>query len=138
MYLAVYIDASEFCKNIITKLASFSISFSLSWEIFSEFDIAAFVVFVGEVYRAAHLKKQWVFVTDGSIAELQSEEFSNSLLAICFCSPYIDDDSFTPINCNLAGSTVSKFYYFCCQFQNDTSTFGSHMIWYDQEKSLLA
>ncbi|KAF3448040.1 hypothetical protein FNV43_RR08748 [Rhamnella rubrinervis] len=72
----------------------------------SEFDIAAYVVYVGEVYRAAHLKKQWVFVTDGSIAELQSEEFSNSLLAICFCSPYIDDDSFTPINYNLVGSTV--------------------------------
>ncbi|KAH7514694.1 hypothetical protein FEM48_Zijuj11G0117000 [Ziziphus jujuba var. spinosa] len=73
----------------------------------SEFDIAAFVVFVGEVYRAAHVKKQWVFVTDGSISELKSEEFSNSLLAICFCSPYTDDDDlFSPINCNLAGSTA--------------------------------
>lgn len=51
--------------------------------------------------------KQWVFVTDSSIAELQSEDFSDCLLAICFCSPYIDDDSFAPFNRNLAGSTVS-------------------------------
>ncbi|KAK9289849.1 hypothetical protein L1049_008009 [Liquidambar formosana] len=72
----------------------------------SEFDIAALVVHVGEVYTAAHQKKQWVFVTDGSISELQSEKSSKSLLAISFCSPYIDDDSFAPINYNLAGSIV--------------------------------
>uniref|UniRef100_A0A2N9G9N3 Tower domain-containing protein n=1 Tax=Fagus sylvatica TaxID=28930 RepID=A0A2N9G9N3_FAGSY len=75
----------------------------------SEFDIAVVVVYVGEVFTAPHQKKQWVFVTDGSISELQSEELSNSLLAISFCSPYIDDDSFTPVNSNLAGSTVG-FY----------------------------
>lgn len=110
----------------------FLISFVLliSLEIFSEFDIAAFVIFVGEVYRAAHVKKQWVFVTDGSISELKSEDFCNSLLAICFCSPYIDDDDlFSPINCNLAGSTVSTCYLFCCQLQSK-ATFGSHVIWY--------
>ncbi|PPD97740.1 hypothetical protein GOBAR_DD05250 [Gossypium barbadense] len=68
----------------------------------SEFDIAAYVVYVGEVYTASHLKKQWVFVTDDSISDLQSD----SLLAISFCSPSIDDDSFAPINSNLVGSTV--------------------------------
>lgn len=100
-----------FLSDIVNKLAS--LSFSLAGFVYpgtsSEFDIAAFVVFVGEVYRAAHLKKQWVFVTDSSIAELQTEEFFNSLLAICLCSPYNDDDSFTPVSCNLAGSTVSTF-----------------------------
>ncbi|CAK9150441.1 unnamed protein product [Ilex paraguariensis] len=70
----------------------------------SEFDIAAFVVYVGEMYTAAYQKKQWVFVTDGSISELQSKEPYNSLLAISFCSPSCD--SFAPINFNLAGSTV--------------------------------
>ncbi|KAF4401372.1 hypothetical protein G4B88_001566 [Cannabis sativa] len=72
----------------------------------SEFDIAAFVVFVGEVYKGGQQMKQWVFVTDSSISELQSEEFSNCLLAICFCSPNIDDDSSVPFNRNLVGSTV--------------------------------
>ncbi|KAH0987852.1 hypothetical protein GBA52_015029 [Prunus armeniaca] len=72
----------------------------------SEFDIAAFVVFVGEVYIAAHQKKQWVFVTDGSISELNSEESCDSLLAVCFCSPYIGVDSVAPINYNLTGTTV--------------------------------
>lgn len=97
-----------FVKDIVTKLASLSLVLFCSGTS-SEFDIAAFVVFVGEVYRAAHLKKQWVFVTDSSIADLQTEEFFNSLLAICLCSPYNDDDSFTPVSCNLAGSTVSTF-----------------------------
>lgn len=73
----------------------------------SEFDIAARVVFIGEVYRAASHRKQWVFVTDGSI-ELQSD----LLLAICFCSPYVEDGLLTPINSNLSGSTVSKFVTF--------------------------
>ncbi|KAF8402568.1 hypothetical protein HHK36_010654 [Tetracentron sinense] len=72
----------------------------------SEFDIAAVVVYVGEVYTSGRQKKQWVFVTDGSISELQSGESSNYLLAISFCSLVIDSDSFTPVNCNLAGSTV--------------------------------
>ncbi|KAL5550739.1 hypothetical protein UlMin_000915 [Ulmus minor] len=72
----------------------------------SEFDIAAFVIFVGEVHISAHQKKQWVFVTDSSISELQSKELSDSLLAICFSSPYIDDDSFVSINRNLEGSKV--------------------------------
>ncbi|TXG58894.1 hypothetical protein EZV62_016723 [Acer yangbiense] len=72
----------------------------------SEFDIAAYVVHVGEVYVDSHQKKQWVFVTDGSIPELQLQESSQSLLAINFSSRYMDDDSFLPINYNLVGSTV--------------------------------
>ncbi|XP_050213613.1 protein BREAST CANCER SUSCEPTIBILITY 2 homolog B isoform X2 [Mercurialis annua] len=72
----------------------------------NEFDTAAYVVHVGEVYASAHSKKQWVFVTDSSISTSKSEEISNSLLAISFCSPYVNDDSFTPINCNLVGTTV--------------------------------
>ncbi|KAF3962282.1 hypothetical protein CMV_013187 [Castanea mollissima] len=72
----------------------------------SEFDIAVVIVYVGEVFKTPHQKKQWVFVTDSSISESQSEELSNSLLAIRFCSPFIDDDSFAPVNSNLAGSTV--------------------------------
>ncbi|XP_058000163.1 protein BREAST CANCER SUSCEPTIBILITY 2 homolog B isoform X2 [Hevea brasiliensis] len=72
----------------------------------SEFDTAAYIVHVGEVYTTAQWKKQWVFVTDNSLSTLESEEISNSLLAISFCSPYIDGDSFSPINYNLAGSTA--------------------------------
>ncbi|XP_027361292.1 protein BREAST CANCER SUSCEPTIBILITY 2 homolog B-like [Abrus precatorius] len=72
----------------------------------NEFDIAAYVVHVGEVYTSSQQKKQWVFVTDGSIMNGQLEKLLNSLLAICFCSPLIDYDSFPPINYNLAGSTV--------------------------------
>ncbi|KAG7017205.1 Protein BREAST CANCER SUSCEPTIBILITY 2-like B, partial [Cucurbita argyrosperma subsp. argyrosperma] len=72
----------------------------------SEFDVVAIVVHVGEVFTTAHQKKQWIFVADGSISESHSEGTSNSLLAISFCSPYADDESFVPINCNLTGSTV--------------------------------
>lgn len=80
--------------------------------LFSEFDMVTFVVHVGEVYKDSHQKKQWVFVTDGSIPELQLEELPKSLLAINFSSAYIDDDSFLPINYNLVGSTVSVLCLF--------------------------
>ncbi|KAF7849345.1 hypothetical protein BT93_L0963 [Corymbia citriodora subsp. variegata] len=72
----------------------------------SEFDIAAFILYVGEVYTTAHQKKQWIFVTDGSKVEMQAGKYDTSLLAISFSFPPIDDDSFVPINYNLAGSTV--------------------------------
>lgn len=65
------------------------------------------MVHVGDVYEDSQQKKQWVFVTDGSMLELQLEDLSKSLLAISISSPYIDDDSFSPINYNLVGSTVS-------------------------------
>jgi hypothetical protein len=81
--------------------------------LYSEFDVVAFVVHVGEVYTSNQQKKQWVFVTDGStiMHGLQSEKFMDALLAICFCSPLIDHDSFPPINYNLAGSTVITLFY---------------------------
>ncbi|KAL3654879.1 hypothetical protein CASFOL_000665 [Castilleja foliolosa] len=69
----------------------------------SEFDIAAFVVYVGEVYRQGHLQKQWVFVTDGSTNEFCS---SDAILAINFCSPCVEFDSCTPVNSNISGSVV--------------------------------
>ncbi|KAL6987899.1 Protein BREAST CANCER SUSCEPTIBILITY 2 B [Sarracenia purpurea var. burkii] len=72
----------------------------------SEFDIAALVVYVGKFYTAAHQKKQWVFVTDGSISESYSNGPSNSLLAISFSSPNTDCDSFAPISNNLVGAAV--------------------------------
>ncbi|PIA59575.1 hypothetical protein AQUCO_00400456v1 [Aquilegia coerulea] len=74
----------------------------------SEFDIAALVVYVGDVYLSGHHKKQWVFVTDGSIAvsELESKDVSNCLLAISICTPTADNDSFAPISSTLAGSTI--------------------------------
>ncbi|KAI3788693.1 hypothetical protein L2E82_01466 [Cichorium intybus] len=74
----------------------------------SEFDVAAFVVYVGEVHKFGHEKRQWVFVTDGSCCNFQSNphELSDSLLAISFFSPSVDCDSIVPINYNLVGSTV--------------------------------
>ncbi|KAK2981541.1 hypothetical protein RJ640_024854, partial [Escallonia rubra] len=86
------------CKNI-------SYSPPLLNDFFSKFDIVAFVIYVGEVYIAAHQKKQRVFVTDGSLTELYLEE-TIPLLAISFCSPCVDCDSVLLINYNLAGSTV--------------------------------
>ena len=74
----------------------------------SEFDIAACVVYVGDAYTTDRHKKQWVFVTDGSIHGLHSREPLESLLAIGFCSPFSDGDMLAPVNYNLAGSTVSS------------------------------
>ncbi|KAJ6343075.1 hypothetical protein OIU76_004919 [Salix suchowensis] len=71
-----------------------------------EFDIAALVLHVGDIYTDTQQKKQWVFVTDSSISTSDLEDTSRSLLAISFCSPYMDNDSFTPINYNLVGSTI--------------------------------
>ncbi|RYR11482.1 hypothetical protein Ahy_B04g069004 isoform C [Arachis hypogaea] len=91
-----------FISRISASLLSFS-CISLS----SEFDIAAYVVHVGNTYVSNHQKKQWVFVTDASAGNgFRADNYSNSLLAICFCSPSTDFDSYPPINYNLAGSTV--------------------------------
>lgn len=68
----------------------------------SEFDIAAFVVHVGEVYRQGHQQKQWVFVTDGS-----TDGSPDVLLAINFCLPCVEFDSPVPMNSSLSGSVVS-------------------------------
>uniref|UniRef100_A0A1J3K4Y0 Protein BREAST CANCER SUSCEPTIBILITY 2-like protein B n=3 Tax=Noccaea caerulescens TaxID=107243 RepID=A0A1J3K4Y0_NOCCA len=71
----------------------------------SEFDIAAYVVHVGDAYTDGQQKKQWVFVTDGSIQypHSHSDKISHSLLAISFTTPSIDD---YPIPNNLVGSVV--------------------------------
>ncbi|KAJ0653655.1 putative breast cancer type 2 susceptibility protein [Helianthus annuus] len=72
----------------------------------SEFDVAAFVIYVGVVHKSSQQKRQWVFVADGSIISSQPHELSDALLAISFCSPSVDCDSIVPINYNLVGSTV--------------------------------
>nr|XP_018624602.1 protein BREAST CANCER SUSCEPTIBILITY 2 homolog B-like isoform X3 [Nicotiana tomentosiformis] len=72
-----------------------------------EFDIAAVVVFVGQLYTEAHQSKQWVFVADGSTSTLDSNDESETLMATSFTSPCIETDSFAPINSNLVGSVVS-------------------------------
>ena len=72
---------------------------------------------VGKAYTSGQQKKQWVFVTDGSIMKgLHSEKFTHTLLAICFCSPLIDHDLFPPINHNLVGSTVITLFYTSCYY----------------------
>lgn len=76
-------------------------------DIFSEFDIAGLVVFVGEVYETANQRKQWVFVTDGSVHESHSRRIFSNLLAINFCALSTGHDSDVPISRNLVGSTVS-------------------------------
>ncbi|KAH9612733.1 hypothetical protein KSS87_006715 [Heliosperma pusillum] len=72
----------------------------------SEFDTAVFVVYVGLEHVDGPQKKQWVFVTDGSLSELKTDDSTILLLAISFCSPCTDDDSTSPINYNLVGSIV--------------------------------
>ncbi|XP_047331434.1 protein BREAST CANCER SUSCEPTIBILITY 2 homolog B-like [Impatiens glandulifera] len=72
----------------------------------SEFDIAAVVVYVGEVFADANQKKQWVFVTDGSIFKSQCEGSSTSLLAISFSSPNLNCDSYAPVSHKLVGSVL--------------------------------
>ncbi|KAF1883721.1 hypothetical protein Lal_00012638 [Lupinus albus] len=100
-----WLPLSSNAKEQFNNRKSISMSSLSDIPLSSEFDIAAHVVHVGEVYTSSQQKKQWVFVTDGSIMHgLQSEP--TSLLAICFCSPSIDYVSVPPINYNLAGSTV--------------------------------
>lgn len=77
----------------------------------SEFDVAAFVVYVGEVHKFGDEKRQWVFVTDGTTTT-HDLSLSDSLLAISFFSPSVDCDSIVPINYNLVGSTVCIFICF--------------------------
>ncbi|ESQ47359.1 hypothetical protein EUTSA_v10027627mg [Eutrema salsugineum] len=72
----------------------------------SEFDIAAYVVYVGNVYTDVEQKKQWVFVTDGSFQRLHSGEISYSLFAISFSTPSMDDFPITLFSQNLVGSVV--------------------------------
>ncbi|XP_073144754.1 protein BREAST CANCER SUSCEPTIBILITY 2 homolog B-like isoform X2 [Henckelia pumila] len=75
----------------------------------SEFDIAAYVVYVGEVYIQGHQKKQWVFVTDGSTTESCPKESLGALIAVSFSLPYVECESFAPVNKNVAGSVLILF-----------------------------
>ncbi|XP_020673370.1 protein BREAST CANCER SUSCEPTIBILITY 2 homolog B isoform X2 [Dendrobium catenatum] len=74
----------------------------------SEFDISAVVVYVGKAYLSGCQRKQWIFVTDGSecICNSFTEDEHDSLLAISFCSPILDNDSLAPINQCLSGNAV--------------------------------
>ncbi|KAI4353653.1 hypothetical protein L6164_002585 [Bauhinia variegata] len=105
-WLPLSFNSSEQFKPLLSHRKSTSLTSLQAIPLSNEFDIAAFVVHVGEPYTSGQQKKQWIFVTDGSVSGLQSEKL-NSLLAISFCSPSIDYDSFPPINYNLAGSTVA-------------------------------
>lgn len=77
---------------------------------FSEFDAAAVIVHVGEVYLSESQKKQWIFMTDGSgsTSEIQFEEMYNRLLAVSFCSPTTDNDSSAIFTNTLSGTTVCE------------------------------
>lgn len=89
-----------FCCRKLISLSSLS-DIPLS----SEFDTAAYIVHVGEVYTSGSRKTQWVFAIDGSKSNVKFGKTIN-LLAICFCSRSTDYDLTPPINYNLAGSTV--------------------------------
>ncbi|KAK4258374.1 hypothetical protein QN277_007832 [Acacia crassicarpa] len=84
-----------------------SISSLIDIPLSSEFDTAAYIVHVGDVYTAGHQKTQWVFVIDGSMSSVKFGQ-TTSLLAICFCShsQSPDNDLIPPISYNLVGSTV--------------------------------
>ncbi|ONK62624.1 uncharacterized protein A4U43_C07F6110 [Asparagus officinalis] len=75
----------------------------------SEFDIAAVVVHVGEVYISGCQKKQWIFVTDGSkcSSEVTFEDLYDCLLAVSFCSPVNDNDLSGLLSQCLVGTPVS-------------------------------
>ncbi|RHN69099.1 putative breast cancer type 2 susceptibility protein [Medicago truncatula] len=106
-WLPLSSNAKEQFKPFSNNRNSIPLSSLSDIPLSNEFDVVAFVVHVGKVYTSSQQKKQWVFVTDGSIMNgLQSQKVTDTLLAICFCSPLFDHDSFPPINHNLAGSTV--------------------------------
>ncbi|KAF3794432.1 BREAST CANCER SUSCEPTIBILITY 2-like protein A [Nymphaea thermarum] len=73
-------------------------------ENFDEFDIAGVIVYVGELYLSGNHKKQWVFLTDGSILDCINSP--NSLLAISFSLSITDAESCAPLHSALTGSTV--------------------------------
>ncbi|XP_039810962.1 protein BREAST CANCER SUSCEPTIBILITY 2 homolog B-like isoform X11 [Panicum virgatum] len=72
----------------------------------SEFDIAGFILYVGNMYLCNNQKRQWLFITDGSkfISEQKSEE-QDCLLAVIFSSPTTGEDSALFSN-TLSGNTV--------------------------------
>ncbi|CAH8365458.1 unnamed protein product [Eruca vesicaria subsp. sativa] len=72
----------------------------------SEFDMAGYVVYVGNAYTDVDQKKQWVFVTDGSLQYSDSGNIANSLLAISFSTSSMDDLHTPLISHNVVGSVV--------------------------------
>lgn len=84
--------------------------------LFSEFDSAAVVLLVGDIYLSGQQKRQWVFIVDGSGSKSESRtetgEICSCILAVSFFSPVIEDDcSFELFNKTLEGSTVVFFLY---------------------------
>lgn len=69
---------------------------------FSEFDVAVLVVHVGTPYAAGLCKKQWLFVSDGSVEE--NPHKNTALLAISISATI---DAFVPIDKSLEGCIVS-------------------------------
>lgn len=91
---------------------SLSNVFSYFFTCFSEFDIAAVVVHVGEVYISGCQKKQWIFVADGSkrSSEVTFEDLYDCLLAVSFCSPVNDNDLSGLLSQCLVGTPVCEHF----------------------------
>ncbi|MQL76987.1 hypothetical protein Taro_009393 [Colocasia esculenta] len=103
------LTASEKFETFFSPRCSVLLSTLGEVPLSGEFDIAAVILYVGDVFVTGHQKKQWVFMTDGSQAgsELQQEGMCNCLLAVNFCLPVIDKDMSPLVNPTLLGSTVS-------------------------------
>ena len=71
--------------------------------VFSEFDVAVLVVHVGIPYAEGLCKKQWLFVSDGSIEE--NPHTNTALLAISISAT---SDAFLPVDKSLEGCIVSQ------------------------------
>ncbi|CAN6467440.1 unnamed protein product [Victoria cruziana] len=97
-------SASIVFEPFFTPRKSISLSCMDEVPISSEFDIAGVIVYVGELYLSGNHRKQWVFLTDGSISD--SRNSPNSLLAISFSLSTMDAESCAPVHSALTGSTV--------------------------------
>ncbi|XP_057837345.2 protein BREAST CANCER SUSCEPTIBILITY 2 homolog B isoform X2 [Cryptomeria japonica] len=69
----------------------------------SEFDVAVFVLHIGEPYTYGLRKRQWLFTSDGSVELESGNKQSEIILAIDFSLPC---DSFIALDHSLVGSTV--------------------------------
>lgn len=76
---------------------------------FSEFDIAAVILHVGDVCISGRQKKQWVFVSDGCTwnSTLQYQGQLDCLLAISFRSPFTGNDLSALFSHHHEGTVVS-------------------------------
>ncbi|KAJ3686696.1 hypothetical protein LUZ61_015860 [Rhynchospora tenuis] len=78
---------------------------------FDEFDVAAVVLLVGDVYFSGQQKRQWIFMTDGSGSKsefgMERGEICKFILAVSFFSPVTEDDCSSELfNRRLEGSTI--------------------------------